>query len=165
MKRKTKAALSLFLAALALLAVFTSCKPDSPLPDDVLDASDLRGQWEMYTLTLDETNTDPPMIEETGVIIDIQYTMPGSWIRWNLPTTENEPTTGVIMESNRTETEDGWFIISYPDSTNPLYTIKYRFKDGNRDVLECLVSSGNSEETKQCILIRILESRALTITI
>lgn len=32
MKRKTKAALSLFLAALALLAVFTSCKPDSPPP-------------------------------------------------------------------------------------------------------------------------------------
>ena len=137
-------------------------------PDDVLDASDLRGQWEVYTLTLDETNTKPPMIAETGCIIDIQYTMPGSWILWDLPTTENEPTAGVIMESNRTETEDGWFIISYPDSTNPLYTIKYRFKDGNRDVLECLVdfldSSGNSEENIQCILIRILKSRALTIT-
>ncbi len=30
MKKKTKVAMSLFLAALALLAVFTSCKPDSP---------------------------------------------------------------------------------------------------------------------------------------
>lgn len=164
MKRKTKAALSLFLAALALLAVFTSCKPDSPPTDDVLDASDLRGQWEVYTFTLDETNTTPPIIEETGYIIDIQYTMPGAWILW-IPGNENEPTAGVIMESNRTETEDGWFIISYPDSTNPLATIKYRFKDGNRDVLECLVdfldSSGSSEGK---ILIRIPESRALAIT-
>lgn len=142
-------------------------------PDDVLDASDLRGQWEVYTLTLDETNTKPPMIAETGCIIDIQYTMPGSWILWN-PSNENEPTAGVIMESNRTETEDGWFIISYPDSTNPLYTIKYRFKDGNRDVLECIVeeileeSPGGSEppaqEAETILLIRIPESRALTIT-
>lgn len=127
----------------------------------------------MYTLTLGETNTKPPMIEKTGCIIDIQYTMPGSWILWN-PSNENEPTAGVIMESNRTETEDGWFIISYPDSTNPLYTIKYRFKDGNRDVLECIVeeileeSPGGSEppaqEAETILLIRIPESRALTIT-
>lgn len=112
-----------------------------------------------------ETNTPPPIIKETGFIIDIQYTMPGSWILW---VTGNE-NVGSIIESNRTETEDGWFVVSFTDSsTQEKNIIKYRFKDGNRDVLECLVdfldSSGNSEENIQCILIRILESRALTIT-
>ena len=94
--------------------------------------------------------------------------MPGSWILW-IPGNENEQTSGEIIESNRTETEDGWFVVSFTDSsTQEKNIIKYRFKDGNRDVLECLVdfldSSGNSEENIQCILIRILESRALTIT-
>ena len=93
--------------------------------------------------------------------------MPGSWILW-IPGYENVSTSGAIIESNRTETEDGWFVVSFTDSTTPETNIKYRFKDGNRDVLECLVdfldSSGNSEENIQCILIRILESRALTIT-
>lgn len=94
--------------------------------------------------------------------------MPGSWILWYIPTNENEQTAGMIMKSNRTETEDGWFVVSFTDSTTPETNIKYRFKDGNRDVLECLVdfldSSGSSEETIPCLLIRIPESRALTIT-
>ena len=124
----------------------------------------MRGRVESRS-PLDETNTPPPIIKETGFIIDIQYTMPGSWILW---VTGNE-NVGSIIESNRTETEDGWFVVSFTDSsTQEKKIIKYRFKDGNRDVLECLVdfldSSGNSEENIQCILIRILESRALTIT-
>lgn len=131
-------------------------------PDDVLDASDLRGQWDLYLVQ--ETNEDSLAFEGTGAIIDIQYTMPGSWILW---ITGNE-NVGSIIESNRTETEDGWFVVSFTDSTTPETNIKYRFKDGNRDVLECLVdfldSSGSSEGTIPCLLIRIPESRALTIT-
>ncbi len=115
-----------------------------------------------------ETNEDSLAFEGTGAIIDIQYTMPGSWILW-IPGNENVSTSGTIIESNRTETEDGWFVVSFTDSsTQEKNIIKYRFKDGNRDVLECLVdfldSSGSSEGTIQCILIRIPESRALTIT-
>lgn len=60
------------------------------------------------------------------------------------------------------------FVVSFTDSTTPETNIKYRFKDGNRDVLECLVdfldSSGNSEGTIPCLLIRIPESRAVAIT-
>lgn len=116
----------------------------------------------MYALTLDETNTNPAMIAETGYIIDIQYTMPGSWILWG---NDSESTVGAIIESNRTETEDGWFVVSFTNSATTEINIKYRFKDGNRDVLECLVdSSDNSEKTIPCLLIRIPESRALTIT-
>ena len=124
----------------------------------------MRGRVESRS-PLDETNTPPPIIKETGFIIDIQYTMPGSWILW---VTGNE-NVGSIIESNRTETEDGWFVVSFTDSsTQEKNIIKYRFKDGNRDVLECLVdfldSSGSYKGTIPCLLIRIPESRALTIT-
>ena len=59
--------------------------------------------------------------------------MPGSWILWILGY-ENVSTSGAIIESNRTETEDGWFVVSFTDlSTQEKYIIKYRFKDGNRE--------------------------------
>lgn len=114
-----------------------------------------------------ETNEDSLAFEGTGAIIDIQYTMPGSWILW---ITGNE-NVGSIIESNRTETEDGWFVVSFTDSsTQEKNIIKYRFKNGNRDVLECIVEvileepPAQEAETLQYILIRIPESRALTIT-
>lgn len=97
--------------------------------------------------------------------------MPGSWILW---ITGNE-NVGSIIESNRTETEDGWFVVSFTDSsTQEKNIIKYRFKDGNRDVLECIVeeileespdgSEPPAQEAETILLIRIPESRALTIT-
>ena len=108
-------------------------------------------------------------IKETpiGVIIDIQYTTPGYWIMKEAGTDTSEETELLILESNRTETEDGWFKVSYPDPT-PTTNIKYRFKDGNRDVLECIVeyldAGGGITGSLPCTLIRIPESRALAIT-
>ena len=155
-KRKNTTAFVLFLAALFLLLGFSSCSAPEPNPP-LTDEEALRGQWAVYyadvgasngTGTSDEPGTTgEPKLEFYGVIIDIEYTLPGYWLAGmafeSEPTdsSESEPidpykiteiTGGYFIKSNRTQSkEDGSFSVSYP-----AYTIEYKFIDAERNTME-----------------------------
>lgn len=154
-KRKNTTAFVLFLAALFLLLGFSSCSAPEPNPP-LTDEEALRGQWAVYadvgasngTGTSDEPGTTgEPELKFYGVIIDIEYTLPGYWLAGMAfepePTdsSESEPidpykiteiTGGYFIKSNRTQSkEDGSFSVSYP-----AYTIEYKFIDAERNTME-----------------------------
>lgn len=154
-KRKNTTAFVLFLAALFLLLGFSSCSAPEPNPP-LTDEEALRGQWAVYEVvgasngkgTSDEPGTTgEPELEFYGVIIDIEYTLPGYWLAGMAfepePTdsSESEPidpykiteiTGGYFIKSNRTQSkEDGSFSVSYP-----AYTIEYKFIDAERNTME-----------------------------
>ena len=72
-RRKNGTALILLFVSLLLLVGLTSCAPDPPT-----DADALRGQWAVYA-NVDDPDTPEKEEEFDGVIIDIQYTVPGYW--------------------------------------------------------------------------------------
>lgn len=179
-KRKNTTAFVLFLAALFLLLGFSSCsapEPDPPLTDEEA----LRGQWAVYadvgasngTGTSDEPGTTgEPELEFYGVIIDIEYTLPGYWLAgmdFAEPTdpSESEPidpykiteiTGGFFIKSNRTQSkEDGSFSVSYP-----AYTIEYKFIDAERNTMEAKliendVSQSEDTENKVVYMKRLID--------
>lgn len=157
-KRKNTTAFVLFLAALFLLLGFSSCSAPEPNPP-LTDEEALRGQWAVYEDVGASNGTgssDEPGLEFRGVIIDIEYTLPGYWLAGmdfeTEPTdpSESEPidpykiteiTGGSFIKSNRTQSkEDGSFSVSYP-----AYTIEYKFIDAERNTMKATFS--DSENT------------------
>lgn len=157
-KRKNTTAFVLFLAALFLLLGFSSCSAPEPNPP-LTDEEALRGQWAVYADVGASNGTgssDEPGLEFMGVIIDIEYTLPGYWLAGmdfeTEPTdpSESEPidpykiteiTGGSFIKSNRTQSkEDGSFSVSYP-----AYTIEYKFIDAERNTMKATFS--DSENT------------------
>ena len=122
--KKLRSALSL-LVGVALIIFLTSC-PGSPN----ISAEALVGQW---MATIDDSSK---------TIIDIQYTKPGYWIMGELDETSNTIVeTTPAIESNRTQEEEGWFVVSYWVPEEGKTEIRYRFKDGDPNILEAVVYS------------------------
>ncbi len=181
-KRKNTTAFVLFLAALFLLLGFSSCSAPEPNPP-LTDEEALRGQWAVYADvgasngkgSSDEPGTTgEPELEFYGVIIDIEYTLPGYWLAGMdfaeptdpsesepIDSSESEPidpykiteiTGGSFIKSNRTQSkEDGSFSVSYP-----AYTIEYKFIDAERNTMEAKVIENDvsqSEDTENEVYI------------
>lgn len=126
--KKLRSALSL-LGGVALIIFLTSC-PGSPN----ISAEALAGQW-MAT------------IDDLKFIIDIQYTKPGYWIMGELDETSSTIVkTTPAIESNRTQEEDGWFVVSYWVPEEGKREIRYRFKDGDPNILEAAVVYSTGEQ-------------------
>lgn len=169
-KMKNTTAFVLFLAALFLLLGFSSCSapaPDPPLTDEEA----LRGQWAVYrevstsegTGASDETGTTGETeLEFSGIIIDIEYTLPGYWLPGLAFETEppdlseSEPiddpykiteiTGGYFIKSNRTQSkEDGGFTVSSSIEGDNL-TVEYKFIDAERNTMEAKVMSFSDSE-------------------
>lgn len=92
----------------------------------------MKGQWFVYWLD-DETQE----MEFGHFVIDIQYTAPGYWIMASMPDILDPIaySGGPKVQSNRTLREDGWFVISVPE-TEPPVEIRYRFSGSDRNTLE-----------------------------
>ncbi len=93
---------------------------------------DLTGQWAFYYLES----------SDNFYLIDIQHTLQGYWIAMHRGG-ENPDNAALAVKSDRTEIEGDWFVVSGDDT---LDEIKYRFMDGERDILEAIVvfSDGDS---------------------
>lgn len=148
-RRKNGTALILLFAALLLMVGLSSCAPDPPT-----DAEALRGQWAVYS------NVEDPVTQEMkeefdGLIIDIQYTVPGYWC-FGLVTSDSsstdpdseqfdtyeidEVTAVYFIKSNRTQSkEDGSFAISFTVESETLI-VEYRFIDAERNTMEAKVT-------------------------
>ena len=148
-RRKNGTALILLFAALLLMVGLSSCAHDPPT-----DADALRGQWAVYS------NVEDPVTQEMkeefdGLIIDIQYTVPGYWC-WGFVTSDSsstdpdpepldpyeidEVTAAYFIKSNRTQSnEDGSFTISYTVDSDTLI-VEYRFIDAERNTMEAKVT-------------------------
>ena len=90
----------------------------------------LEGQW---TVSMQDPSGD---FQPTGNLIDIQHTLPEYWI---IVHTDEDHVIGAPVKSDRTETEDGWFVVSL-DFLDPEAEMKYRFVDDERNTLEAEVS-------------------------
>ncbi len=126
----------LIFVPLVLLAGFTSCRsnPSIILPPPTMnepDASDLPGQWAVYVYD--------PESEQEGIVPAIIEIRVGSFI-FGLFDDKSSKWIGMQIESERQEV-DGWYIVSFPaDPGEEPMSIKFRFKDGDVDTLECNVS-------------------------
>lgn len=184
-KRKNTTAFVLFLAALFLLLGFSSCsapEPDPPLTDEEA----LRGQWALYAYpdvsspegagSSDEPGaTGETELEFGGIIIDIQYTLPGYWLMggafeteptdpseidpYEIPYKITEITGGYFVKSNRTQSkEDGSFSVSYYISIEEGgYTIEYKFIDAERNTMEAKVMNSDGTVQDVCIMKRLID--------
>ena len=172
-KRKNTTAFILFLAALFLLLGFSSCsapEPDPPLTDEEA----LRGQWAVYGASKGTGSSDEPGATgetelEFGLIIDIQYTIPGYWFAGFEfepkppessdydPYKITEITGGYFIKSNRTQSkEDGSFSVSY--SIEGIgYTIEYKFIDAERNTMEAKVMNSDGTVEDVCIMKRLID--------
>ncbi len=146
-RRKNGTALILLFAALLLMVGLTSCAPDPPT-----DAEALRGQWAVYS---DDPDTPEKEEEFDGIIIDIQYTVPGYWcfafVTSDSSSTDpdsepldpyeiDEATAAYFIKSNRTQSnEDGSFTISSTVESETLI-VEYRFIDAERNTMEAKVT-------------------------
>ena len=172
-RRKTVSVLILLLVAILMLTGLSSCK--DPEPEPLTDEEALRGQWAMYQLVKEpdtgnqtgtETEAAAPSTQEkekfTGFIIDIQYTLPGYWFRGyyeiDEPASEDdskpvnpeeitELTEGFFIKSDRTQQEDGWFVVSTPPDEGEVMKIRYRFTDEERNTMEAEVYEEKPEPT------------------
>ena len=96
-------------------------------------------------------------MEEEGVeipmpnIIDIRHTLPDSWI---LMRTAEEPVIGMPIKSDRTETEDGVFVISLDDVVVAGAEMSYSFVDNERNTLKAEMKTDDNT-MMTCILKRI----------
>lgn len=183
-KRKNTTAFILFLAALFLLLGFSSCSapaPDPPLTDEEA----LRGQWAVYEYpdvsspegagSSDEPEaTGETELEFSGIIIDIEYTLPGYWLPGLAFETEpidpykiTEITGGYFIKSNRTQSkEDGGFTVSSSIGGENL-TVEYKFIDAERNTMEAKVmrfsdsendvSQSENTENEVCIMKRLID--------
>lgn len=184
-KRKNTTAFVLFLAALFLLLGFSSCsapEPDPPLTDEEA----LRGQWAVYGASKGTGSSDEPGATgetelEFGLIIDIEYTLPGYWLMggafeteqtdpsesestdpseidpYEIPYKITEITGGYFIKSNRTQSkEDGSFSVSY--SIEGIgYTIEYKFIDAERNTMEAKVMNSDGTVEDVCIMKRLID--------
>lgn len=91
----------------------------------------LEGQW---TISIQNPSGDFEPYDEG--LIDIQHTLSEYWIVVYL---DEDPVIGAPVKSDRTETEDGWFVVSF-DALAPEAEIKYRFVDDERNTLEAEIS-------------------------
>ena len=113
-------------------------------PDDnppaIPDEEALTGQWLVYLLN-DETQE----MEFFDVVIDIQYTAPGYWIKAEMQNISDSIaySGGVKVQSNRTLQEDGWFVVSVSEAEGG-YEIRYRFRDSDRNTLETHITDGQN---------------------
>ena len=171
-RRKTVSVLILLLVAILMLTGLSSCK--DPEPEPLTDEEALRGQWALYELVKEpdtgnqtgtETEAAAPSTQEkeifAGNIIDIQYTLPGYWFAGfytDENASENDPkpvdpeeitelTEGYFIKSDRTQKEDGWFVISMPTDNpdGPKTKIRYRFTDEERNTMEAEVSDAGDD--------------------
>ena len=117
-----------------LLALLVSC-PGSPdikdeggSPPPITEEDLLNGQWAVY---MEKEGVETPV----PYIIDIQHTLPDYWI---MMATAEEPVIGIPFKSDRTETEDGVFVISYYDDK-----MSYRFVDDERNTMEAECKMGD----------------------
>ena len=170
-KRKNTTAFVLFLAALFLLLGFSSCsapEPDPPLTDEEA----LRGQWAVYGASKGTGSSDEPGATgetelEFGLIIDIEYTLPGYWFAGFEfepkppessdydPYKITEITGGYFIKSNRTQSkEDGSFSVSAGEIG---YTIEYKFIDAERNTMEAKVMNSDGTVEDVCIMKRLID--------
>ena len=122
-----------------LLALLTSCPGSSDIKIHT-DGDLLKGQWAAYYDSSDDF-----------YLIDIQHTLPGYWIAMHSEG-ENLENAAFPVKPNHTETEDGWFVVDSLFGTGS--EMKYRFKDGERDILEAIVVFSD-EDTMNLQLKRI----------
>ena len=108
----------------------------------------LEGQWYVYLQDPSDPSSD---FQYSGNLIDIQHTLPEYWI---IVYTTEEHVYGGAVKSDRTETEDGWFVISWDPSDPDTMIIKYRFTDEERNTLEAEVSMDETP-VGNCKLVRI----------
>ena len=173
-RRKTAPALILLLAAILILTGLSSCK--DPEPEPLTDAEALRGQWAVYYWeeAKDGNQTDTETEVFAG-IIDIQYTRPGYWLLCVVYDAEGPETIdkiyyiedesgpdpapgeyiGIYIETNRTQQEDGWFIVSMPPEEGKVTKIRYRFTDEERNIMEAEVIFPENEGSLKCIMKRL----------
>ena len=90
----------------------------------------LEGQWAVYYQSPSDSSGDFQPYEY--LLIDIQHTLSEYWI---IVYTDEDPVIGAPVKSDRTETEDGWFVVSL-DFLDPEAEMKYRFVDDERNTLE-----------------------------
>ena len=173
-RRKTVSALILLLAAILMLTGLSSCKDPEPKP--LTDEEALRGQWAVY-YSLEEAKEGNQTDTETEVfagIIDIQYTKPGYWLLCIVYDAEGPETIdtiyfteddsgpdpsdkyiGTYVETNRTQQEDGWFVVSQPPEEGGVTKIRYRFTDEERNTMEAEVIFPENEGSLKCIMRRL----------
>lgn len=97
-------------------------------PPPITEEDLLNGQWAVY---MEKKGVETPV----PYIIDIQHTLPDYWI---MMATAEEPVIGIPFKSDRTETEDGVFVISYYDDK-----MSYRFVDDERNTMEAECKMGD----------------------
>ena len=111
----------------------------------------LEGQW---TVFLDDNFQD--------MLIDIQHTLPEYWI---FTRTTEDNVYGIPIKSNRTKTDDGWFVVSSDDfGEYDNVKIKYRFEDDERNTLEAEVSMDEAP-AGNCKLVRISSEKEIKLHI
>ena len=111
----------------------------------------LEGQW---AVSLDDNFQD--------MLIDIQHTLPEYWI---FTRTTEDNVYGIPIKSNRTKTDDGWFVVSSDDfGEYDNVKIKYRFEDDERNTLEAEVSMDEAP-AGNCKLVRISSEKEIKLHI
>ena len=98
------------------------------VPPPITEEDLLNGQWAVY---MEKKGVETPV----PYIIDIQHTLPDYWI---MMATAEEPVIGIPFKSDRTETEDGVFVISYYGDK-----MSYRFVDDERNTMEAECKMGD----------------------
>lgn len=117
------------------------------------DASDLPGQWAVYVYD--------PESEQEGIVPAIIEIRAGSFIVGFFDD-DSSKWIGMQIESERQEV-NGWYVVSYPaDSGEESSSIKFRFKDGDVDTLECVIYPDEPDEML-CTLRRMSETVDITI--
>ena len=91
-------------------------------------------------------SSDEPGLEFRGVIIDIEYTLPGYWLAgMDFETEPTDPSESEPIDPYKiTEITGGSFIKSNRTSY-PAYTIEYKFIDAERNTMKATFS--DSENT------------------
>ena len=140
---KKRSLLTAILGGVLFLLSLSSCyNRVVPLPPWIFDSPDkeeplteeesLKGQWAV----MEEEGVETP----EPYIIDIQHTLPDYWIVVN---TSEEPVIGIPFKSDRTETEDGVFVISLDDYLGEGFEMSYSFVDNERNTLKAEAKDGD----------------------
>ena len=134
MKKKGLFSVVQLVGFVLLLALLVSCPGSPDIKDEggsppplITEEDFLNGQWDIYS-------QKPSGDLELDGRIDIQHTLPGYWIIMGFIS----PVIGDPIKSDRTETEDGVFVISFYDDK-----MSYRFVDDERNTMEAECKMGD----------------------
>ena len=113
----------------------------------------LEGQWAVYYQSPSDSSGDFQPYEY--LLIDIQHTLSEYWI---IVYTDEDPVIEAPVKSDRTETEDGWFVVSLPalpEGEIGEMKIRYKFADEERNTMEAEVIFPENEGSLKCIMRRL----------